>query len=140
MGAVYLHMLASHRPPIESSANCGKRLHGVTMSVDKGTQDIITLFGWEQVDHPPFSPKLAPSDYHNSCNWRSIWMVFTTTTIMKSRGPWFGTHCNTVVLNLPLYLLTNAIKGFAEFYFLISDFSILVFDSNFVYGICSAWL
>lgn len=28
------------------------------------TQDLITSFGWEQLDHPPYSPDLAPSDYH----------------------------------------------------------------------------
>ncbi|GBM45444.1 Mariner Mos1 transposase [Araneus ventricosus] len=28
------------------------------------TQNLIQQFGWEQFDHPPFSPDLAPSDYH----------------------------------------------------------------------------
>jgi hypothetical protein len=28
------------------------------------TQDLITTFGWEQFDHPPYSPDLAPSDFH----------------------------------------------------------------------------
>ncbi|GFX08184.1 mariner Mos1 transposase [Trichonephila clavipes] len=28
------------------------------------TQDLITSFGWEQLDHTPYSPYLAPSDYH----------------------------------------------------------------------------
>ena len=28
------------------------------------TQDFITSFKWEQMDHPPYSPDLAPSDYH----------------------------------------------------------------------------
>jgi len=28
------------------------------------TQDLITSFKWEQMDHPPYSPELAPSDYH----------------------------------------------------------------------------
>ncbi|GFX10618.1 histone-lysine N-methyltransferase SETMAR [Trichonephila clavipes] len=28
------------------------------------TEDLITSFGWEQLDHPPCSPDLAPSDYH----------------------------------------------------------------------------
>jgi histone-lysine N-methyltransferase SETMAR len=27
-------------------------------------QDLITTFGWEQFDHPPYSPYLAPSDFH----------------------------------------------------------------------------
>jgi Transposase. len=29
-----------------------------------GTQDLITSFGWEQFDHLPYSPDLAPSDYY----------------------------------------------------------------------------
>ena len=28
------------------------------------TQDLITSFKWEQIDHPPYSPDLAPSDFH----------------------------------------------------------------------------
>ena len=28
------------------------------------TQDLVTSFKWEQVDHPPYSPDLAPSDFH----------------------------------------------------------------------------
>jgi len=27
------------------------------------TQNVIT-FGWEQFDHPPYNPDLAPSDFH----------------------------------------------------------------------------
>ncbi|GBM62038.1 Histone-lysine N-methyltransferase SETMAR [Araneus ventricosus] len=28
------------------------------------TQNLIQQFGWEQFDHPPYSPALSPSDYH----------------------------------------------------------------------------
>jgi histone-lysine N-methyltransferase SETMAR len=28
------------------------------------TQDLILTFGWEQFDHPPYSPDLALSDFH----------------------------------------------------------------------------
>jgi len=27
-------------------------------------QYLIMTFGWEQFDHPPFSPDLSPSDFH----------------------------------------------------------------------------
>jgi hypothetical protein len=27
-------------------------------------QEFITLFKWEKVDHSPYIPDLAPSDYH----------------------------------------------------------------------------
>ncbi|KAJ4436850.1 hypothetical protein ANN_16982 [Periplaneta americana] len=28
------------------------------------TQNLISKFGWEQIDHPPYSPDLVPSDFH----------------------------------------------------------------------------
>ena len=28
------------------------------------TQNFIASFDWEQFDHPPYSPNLAPNDYH----------------------------------------------------------------------------
>jgi histone-lysine N-methyltransferase SETMAR len=28
------------------------------------TQNLITTFGWEQFDHPSYSPDLAPSDFY----------------------------------------------------------------------------
>ena len=28
------------------------------------TQDLITSFRWEQMDHPPYSSDLSPSDFH----------------------------------------------------------------------------
>jgi hypothetical protein len=28
------------------------------------TQDLIGTFGWEQFDHPPYSPDFVPSDFH----------------------------------------------------------------------------
>jgi len=27
-------------------------------------QNLVTTFGWEQFDHPSYSPDLAPSDFH----------------------------------------------------------------------------
>ncbi|KAJ4448998.1 hypothetical protein ANN_00390 [Periplaneta americana] len=30
----------------------------------RDTQNLISKFGWEQIDHPPYSPDLAPSDFH----------------------------------------------------------------------------
>ncbi|GFV43335.1 histone-lysine N-methyltransferase SETMAR [Trichonephila clavipes] len=27
-------------------------------------QNLIRSFGWEQIDHPPYSADLAPSDFH----------------------------------------------------------------------------
>ena len=30
----------------------------------RATADLISKFGWGTVTHPPYSPDLAPSDYH----------------------------------------------------------------------------
>ncbi|KAJ4434925.1 hypothetical protein ANN_23496 [Periplaneta americana] len=30
----------------------------------RDTQNLISKFGWEQIDHPSYSPDLAPSDFH----------------------------------------------------------------------------
>jgi len=35
-------------------------------------QNFITTFGWEQFDHPPYSPDLAPSDFHLSLHLKSF--------------------------------------------------------------------
>lgn len=35
------------------------RLHTAT-----ATRDLLQRFRWEVLDHPPYSPDLAPSDYH----------------------------------------------------------------------------
>jgi len=35
------------------------------------TQNLIT-FGWEQFDHPPYSPDLAPSDFHLNLHLKSF--------------------------------------------------------------------
>jgi hypothetical protein len=44
---------------------------GVVLLVDNArphtaaqTQALITSFGWEQMNHPPYIPDLAPSDFH----------------------------------------------------------------------------
>jgi histone-lysine N-methyltransferase SETMAR len=31
---------------------------------DTANQDLIVIIGWEQSDHPPYSPDLAPSDLY----------------------------------------------------------------------------
>jgi hypothetical protein len=48
-----------------------KTTHGVVLLHDNArphtaakTQDLIKTFGWEQIDHPSYSPDLAPSDFH----------------------------------------------------------------------------
>jgi len=49
----------------------GKLTRGVSLLHDnvrshttRLTQDLLVSFGWDIVTHPPYSPDLAPSDYH----------------------------------------------------------------------------
>jgi hypothetical protein len=39
-------------------------LHDACPHTATTTQDLIATFGQEQFDHPPYSPELAPSDFH----------------------------------------------------------------------------
>ena len=50
---------------------CGMLSQGVVMICDNArshaaatTQNLITTFGWEQLDHSPYSQDLVPSDFH----------------------------------------------------------------------------
>jgi len=50
---------------------CGMLSRGVVMIHDKAhphtaaaTQNLIMTLGWEQFNHPPYSPDLVPSDFH----------------------------------------------------------------------------
>jgi len=38
------------------------------------TRELLDYFGWEVFDHPPYSPDLAPSDYHLFPNMKT-WLV-----------------------------------------------------------------
>jgi len=68
--AVYCEMLKKLRHAIQNKRrgmlsatilllHDNARLHSAAL-----TQDLIISFTWEQMDHPPYSPDLAPSDYH----------------------------------------------------------------------------
>jgi hypothetical protein len=37
------------------------------------TQDLIATFGWEQFDHPLYSPDLAPRDFHVFLHLKTRW-------------------------------------------------------------------
>jgi histone-lysine N-methyltransferase SETMAR len=67
---VYYDTLKKLRRAIQNK-QCGMLSQGVVMLHDNAcphtaaaTQDLIMTFDWEQFDHPPYSPDLAPSDFH----------------------------------------------------------------------------
>jgi hypothetical protein len=55
---------------------------GIMMLHDKAcshiadaTQDLIATFGWEQFGHTPYSPELAPGDFHVSLHLKTFLRV-----------------------------------------------------------------
>jgi len=65
---VYCNTLKKLRCVIQNK-RCGMLSCGVVMIHDNthshtAMQNLITTFGWEQFDHPPYSPGLALSDFH----------------------------------------------------------------------------
>jgi len=48
-------------------------------------QNLIPTFCWEQFDHPPYSPDLAPSDFHLLLHLKSFLLVSGSTKTMRSR-------------------------------------------------------
>jgi len=66
---VYCDTLKKLRCAIQNKRR-GMLSQGVVMIHDNArphtgtaTQNLITTFGWEQFDHPPYSPDLASSDF-----------------------------------------------------------------------------
>jgi hypothetical protein len=37
------------------------------------TTKLLKKFGWENIDHPPYSPELAPSDFHLFPKMKKVW-------------------------------------------------------------------
>ncbi|GFT25039.1 uncharacterized protein TNCV_179531 [Trichonephila clavipes] len=48
------------------------------------TAAVLTVFGWELFDHPPYSPDLAPSDFHVSCTSKNACPLVSVLAITKS--------------------------------------------------------
>jgi transposase len=47
------------------------------------TRALLEHFNWELFDHPPYSPDLAPSDYH-LFTYLKNWLRHSPSTIMRS--------------------------------------------------------
>jgi transposase len=47
------------------------------------TQDLMTPFGWELFVHPPYSPDLAPSDFHVFLHLKLSFMAGGSTRTKK---------------------------------------------------------
>ena len=68
----WLGITSKHRPATSSVITALNVVHGNMNLLHNNarphsaaqTQDRITSFKWEQMDPPPYSPDLAPSDFH----------------------------------------------------------------------------
>jgi hypothetical protein len=57
------------------------------------TQDLIATFGWEQFDHPPYSPDLAPSDIHVFLYQKTFfggWQFHDDNEVKEAIKTWFA--------------------------------------------------
>jgi hypothetical protein len=58
------------------------------------TQDLIVTFGWEQFNHPPYNPDLAPSDFHVFLHLKSFlggqW--FHSDKVKEALNTWFASQ------------------------------------------------
>jgi len=55
------------------------------------TSDLIKFFNWEIFDHPPYSPDLAPSDYHFFTKmkvWLATQCFHTNKELMDGVNNW----------------------------------------------------
>jgi transposase len=56
------------------------------------TRELLEQFNWELFDHPPYSPDLAPSDYHLFTylkNWLQSQLFKYVKTWLSSQAPDF---------------------------------------------------
>ncbi|CAO4360666.1 unnamed protein product [Caenorhabditis nigoni] len=64
----YSSQLRKVKAQIDSSPLKGHRIYylhdNARPHVAKTTKSLLTSFGWTVLAHPPYSPDLAPSDYH----------------------------------------------------------------------------
>jgi hypothetical protein len=75
--------------------------HGVVMLHDNvcphtaaTTQDLIAIFGWEQFDHPPFRPDLAPRHFHVFLHLKTILggRQFHNDKVKEAINTWFASQ------------------------------------------------
>jgi histone-lysine N-methyltransferase SETMAR len=59
------------------------------------TQDLIATFGWEQFDHPPYSPDLASSDFHVFLHLKTFlggWQFHNDEEVKDAIKTWFASQ------------------------------------------------
>jgi hypothetical protein len=57
------------------------------------TQDLMATFGWEQFDRPPFSPDLAPRDFHAFLHLKTfLGSRLIHDKVKETVNTWSATH------------------------------------------------
>jgi hypothetical protein len=59
------------------------------------TQALLECFNWELFDHPPYSPDLAPSNYHlftHLKNWVELQWFNSNEELMEGVKTWLGSQ------------------------------------------------
>jgi histone-lysine N-methyltransferase SETMAR len=56
------------------------------------TQDLIAIFDWEQFGHPPYSPGLAPSDFHVFLHLKTFLVCrrYHDNVVKEAVNTWFA--------------------------------------------------
>jgi histone-lysine N-methyltransferase SETMAR len=98
---VYCDTLKKLRSVIQNK-RCGMLSRGVVMCHDDAcphiaatTQDLIATFGWEQFDHPPYSPDLASSDFHVFLHLKTFfggWRFHDNSEVKEAVNTWFASQ------------------------------------------------
>ena len=65
-------------------------LHNARPHTAARANALITIFNWEIFDHPPYSPDLAPSDYHlfTKLVWLATQRFHTNEELMDGVNSW----------------------------------------------------
>jgi hypothetical protein len=59
------------------------------------TQDLVMTFGWEQFDHLPYSPHLAPSDFLVFLHLKTFlcgWWFHDDNKVKEAVSMWFASQ------------------------------------------------
>jgi histone-lysine N-methyltransferase SETMAR len=87
-------------------------------------QDLITTLGWEQFDHPPYSPELAASDFHVFLHLKTFlggWQFHDDSEVKEAVNMWFASQAASfydagIQKLVPSYKCLNNGGNFVEKY------------------------
>ena len=88
----------------EKFTKCVLLLHdNVSAHRTLATQNKLAYLDFKCLDHPPYSPDLAPSDYHLFLDWRNNWKVAIFLSTRRSLLPWRPSWRDKILIFLTAY-------------------------------------